>query len=45
MLSILQDTAIEAWELLEEDMLNNMAISIRKRCQAVIDVQGWYTKY
>ena len=45
MLSVLQETAIEAWESLEEEVLNNMAISMRKRCQAVIDADGWYTKY
>ena len=44
-LPLLHSAALKAWEELEEEMLNKLAINMRKRCQAVINAQGWYTKY
>ena len=37
--------ALEAWEQLEEEILNHLASTMKKRCKAVKDVKGWYTKY
>jgi transposase len=37
--------AKEAWELLEEEMLNKLAEGMQKRVTAIIKAQGWYTKY
>ena len=35
----------EAWDLLEEDMLNKLAEGIQKRVNAIKAANEWYTKY
>ena len=45
MLSLLYKTAIRAWELLLEELLNNLTLEMENRYEAVIEVDGWYTKY
>lgn len=35
----------EAWELLEEELLNKLALEMQKRIDALKAAQGWYTKY
>ena len=37
--------AKEAWLLLEEELLNKLALGIQKRIDALKAAQGWYTKY
>ena len=37
--------AREAWESLEEVMLNKLAENMQKRVDAVLKAKGWYTKY
>ncbi len=37
--------AVEAWEDMEEEMLDGLALSMDRRLQAVIAANGWYTKY
>ena len=37
--------AKEAWELLEDDLLNALTLGIQKRIDALKAVGGWYTKY
>jgi hypothetical protein len=38
------DTAQEAWELLEDDLFNSLALGMQKRIHALKAVRGWYTK-
>ena len=45
MLSLLYKTAIRAQELLLEELLNNLTLEMENRYEAVIEVDGWYTKY
>ena len=45
MLSLLHETAIRAWESLSEELLNDLTLEMENRCEAVIEVDGWYTKY
>jgi DDE superfamily endonuclease len=37
--------AEEAWELLEEELLNTLALGMQKRIDALKAAGGWYTKY
>ena len=37
--------ALEAWEQLEEEILDHLAETIEKRCKAVEKARSWYTKY
>jgi len=41
----LRQVVQEAWESITYDRIRELIHSIRERCQAVIDAQGWYTKY
>ena len=36
--------AKEAWELLEEDLLNKLTLGMQKRIDALKAAGGWYTK-
>ena len=38
-------SAQEAWELLEDKLLNKLAEGMQNRVDAVKDAKGWYTKY
>lgn len=35
----------EAWDLIEEELLNKLALGMQKRIDALKAAQGWYTKY
>ena len=35
----------EAWDQITEEQLNSLIDGIRERCQAVIDVEGGFTKF
>ncbi len=39
------NAAIEVWEELPEEVLQRLVMSMRRRMQAVIDADGWYTRY
>ena len=41
----LWDTLEQAWHLIEEDILDDLVGSMQRRVQAVIKIEGWYTKY
>jgi transposase len=41
----LAEAAVEAWEALEDRLLESLVESIRRRLEAVIRARGWYTKY
>ena len=36
---------LEAWESITHERIRELVGSMRERCQAVIDADGWYTKY
>ncbi|KAJ0134835.1 Uncharacterized protein HZ326_22103 [Fusarium oxysporum f. sp. albedinis] len=37
--------AMEAWDNLEDRILKNLCETMPNRVTAVIDAEGWYTKY
>jgi hypothetical protein len=37
--------AQEAWDLLEEDMLDRLAKGMQNQVDAIKHANGWYTKY
>jgi transposase len=37
--------AQEAWESITHERIKELVRSMREICQAVIDADGWYTKY
>ena len=39
------DAAVEAWEAFEDSMLEKLSLSMKRRLEAVIRANGWYTKY
>jgi hypothetical protein len=41
----LKNAAEEAWEAMGEELLDRLSITMKNRCQAVIDARGWYTNY
>jgi hypothetical protein len=42
---LLIPAAQEAWELLEDDLLETLALGMQKRIDAIKAANGWYTKY
>ena len=44
-LEVLTVAAKEAWRSIEDRILYNLSITMLKRVQAVINANGWYTKY
>jgi hypothetical protein len=42
---LLVQAAVEAWERIEDKVLDNLWKSMPQRLTAVSDAQGWYTKY
>ncbi|KAK3954527.1 hypothetical protein QBC32DRAFT_81850 [Pseudoneurospora amorphoporcata] len=42
---LLVRAAIDVWESLEEEVLNELMETMVNRLKAVVDAQGWYTKY
>jgi hypothetical protein len=41
----LQDVVAAVWDKIDADYMRELVHSMPKRCQAVIDAQGWHTKY
>jgi transposase len=41
----LKTAIIEAWNLVLDEEVRDLIRSIHDRCQAVIDANGWHTKY
>ena len=39
------ETLLEAWRRIHNDIVKNILDSMLRRLQAVIDAQGWQTKY
>jgi hypothetical protein len=37
--------AQEAWYTIDQNILYNLSVTMPYRVKAVIDVEGWYTKY
>jgi hypothetical protein len=37
--------AQEAWDMLEDEMLETLALGMQKRVDAIKNARGWYTKY
>ena len=37
--------AQEAWHTIDQNILYNLSVTMPHRVKAVIDVEGWYTKY
>jgi hypothetical protein len=35
----------EGWEALDQDFIDGLIKSMGKRCEKVIEAEGWYTKY
>lgn len=44
-MDFLIECAQEAWETLEEELLNKLAEGMQKRVDVVKAANGWYTKY
>lgn len=44
-LRILREAALEVWVELSDDLLNHLIDTMNHRMQAIIEAQGWYTKY
>ena len=36
---------LEEWDLIPQEAIDNCILSLHRRYQAVIDAEGWYTKY
>ena len=43
--AILIEKAQEAWDALDLDILANLSATMPHRVQAIIEADGWYTKY
>ncbi len=41
----LQDVVADVWKALDGDTLRKLAHSMPQRCAAVIEAEGWHTKY
>lgn len=41
----LQDVIADEWEKVYKELLKSLVHSMPKRCQAVINANGWHTKY
>ena len=44
-LQMLCQAAVEAWEEIQDDLFEKLVSSMQRRLQAVINADGWYTKY
>ncbi|VVT43788.1 uncharacterized protein SAPINGB_P000146 [Magnusiomyces paraingens] len=44
-LNKLGEAAVEVWEDFHQDLINKLVLSMPRRLQAVVDANGWYTKY
>jgi transposase len=41
----LQDVIADVWKKVDEQLMQKLARSMPERCQAVIEAEGWHTKY
>ena len=41
----LQEVIAAEWDKVDKEHMLTLAHSMPKRCQAIIDAQGWHTKY
>ena len=41
----LRAAIIEAWNLITDEEVRDLIRTMHDRCQAVIDAEGWHTKY
>jgi len=41
----LREAVLAAWRAIPQDWLDDLVKSMRDRCQAVIDAEGYHTKY
>lgn len=41
----LQDVVSDEWDKVDADLMRKLAHSMPQRCKAVIDAEGWHTKY
>jgi hypothetical protein len=41
----LREAIQEAWESISHGRIRELVRSMRERCKAVIEADGWYTKY
>jgi len=41
----LEEALVQAWELIDQQIFDGVLGSMQKRCQAVINADGWHTKY
>ncbi|VVT47153.1 uncharacterized protein SAPINGB_P001569 [Magnusiomyces paraingens] len=44
-LNKLCEAAVEVWEDFHQDLINKLVLSKPRRLQAVVDANGWYTRY
>ena len=44
-LDLLIRAAKEAWQSIDEDILDRLAVGMSRRVAAVLEAKGWYTKY
>lgn len=44
-LYLLRKAAVEQWEALKDELLQTLALSMCQRVDAIIEANGWYTKY
>jgi transposase len=44
-MEVLQDAVESAWKAIDPQLMRTLAHSMPARCQAVLDADGWHTKY
>ena len=42
---VLFDALFKAWEFIDVEYLKELVRSMKRRIKAVIEAEGWYTKY
>jgi transposase len=41
----MEDALVHAWDTLDSEIVHNCVESMQKRCRAVVESRGWYTRY
>ena len=41
----LGDAIVKEWDKVDKTVMENLADSMSKRCEAVVEAEGWHTKY
>jgi hypothetical protein len=44
-LACLIETTQQVWDDIKEDVMNKLIITMKRRAQAALDAEGWYTIY